>query len=88
MLTVRVYHDYTLIALKGLNTNDFEGSECSTKLQSNYCSADTGMEELRHASDTKLIQTTRKSSYSDFTRRYKGKVPVTGFSGSLDDFSV
>ena len=37
-------------------------------------------------SDTKIIQTTRKSSYFAFITAYKGK--VTGFSSSLDDFSV
>ena len=31
MITVRVYDDYNLIALQGLDTDDFEGSEFSTK---------------------------------------------------------
>ena len=37
-------------------------------------------------SDTKIIQPTRKSSYFAFVRIYEGQ--VTGFSSSLDDFSV
>ena len=37
-------------------------------------------------SDTKIIQTTWKSNYFAFIGPYKGK--VTGFSSSLDDFSV
>ena len=43
MLTVRVYDDYNLIALQGLDTDDFEGCELSKKFR-----ADTSgnMEEL------------------------------------------
>ena len=33
MLTVRVYHDYNLIALQALGTNDFEGCEFSKKFR-------------------------------------------------------
>ena len=34
MLTVRVYDDYNLIALQGLNTEDLEGCEFSKKFRS------------------------------------------------------
>ena len=33
MLTVSVYDDYNLIALQGLDTNDFESCESSTKFR-------------------------------------------------------
>ena len=39
-----------------------------------------------HVSDTKIIQTTQKSSYFAFVKLYKGK--VAGFLSSLNDFSV
>ena len=34
MLTVRVYDDYILVALRGLERDDFEGCEFSTKSRS------------------------------------------------------
>ena len=70
------------MTLQALNKDDFEGCECSTKFR-----AETkGDMKKRHVSDTKIIQTTRKSTYFAFVRLYKGK--VGGFSSSLNDFSV
>ena len=41
MLTVRVYDNYNLIALQGLDTDDIEGCEFSKKFR-----AETSMERL------------------------------------------
>ena len=62
MLTVRVY-DNNLIALQDLDTDDIEVCELSKKF---IPETNGDMEKLMHVSDTKIIQTTRKSSYFAF----------------------
>ena len=66
------------------------GTQIILDVGSRRRSSETKLEEIRKnewcVSDMKIIQTTRKSSYFAFITAYKGK--VTGFSSSLDDFSV
>ena len=62
MLTVRVYGNYNLIALSGLDADDFEGCEFSWKFR-----AETSG-DMETQMDSKIIQTTRKSSYFAFIR--------------------
>eukprot|EP00493_Phyllostaurus_siculus_P007357 UN07435 len=64
MLTVTGYDNYNHIALQHLDINDFESCEFSTKSRAETIG---DMKNYWHVSDTKIIQTTQRSSHFAFT---------------------
>ena len=70
--------DYNSIALQAVDIDDIEDWEFSKKFRAK---SSGDMKKLMGWSDTKIIQTTWKSSYFAFITAYKGK--VTEFSVSL-----
>ena len=67
MLTVRVYDNYNLIVLSGLDADDFEGCDFHGSLEPNLVEI---WQNKWHVSDTKIIREVIQIFQLDFERKF------------------